>query len=234
MKKIDEILDRIVRVLYRLSVRFWKKRRISLTQVLIKRDFVLPDSITKKRFPDIIRYSNLEICSEKINNNKLIGSVAELGVYKGEFSAYINKCFPERKLYLFDTFEGFDDNQFLIDKKNYNIVKNVPFKTSISEVIEKMPFPDKCIIKKGVFRGIANDINDQFVFVSLDADLFDPIYLGLKFFYPKLVRGGYIFIHDYNNPDWPGAKEAVDKFCVENSINCVPVADAQGSAIITK
>ncbi len=36
------------------------------------------------------------------------GSVAECGVCMGEFAQYINKYFPEKTLYLFDTFEGFD------------------------------------------------------------------------------------------------------------------------------
>ena len=39
---------------------------------------------------------------------KLDGSVAECGVYKGEFASVINRCFYDRKLYLFDIFEGFD------------------------------------------------------------------------------------------------------------------------------
>ena len=33
--------------------------------------------------------------------------MAELGVYRGEFAKEINKVFPDRTLYLFDTFEGF-------------------------------------------------------------------------------------------------------------------------------
>lgn len=46
-------------------------------------------------------------------NNSIEGSVAEAGVYQGNFSAVINKCFPTRKLYLFDTFEGFDSKEIL-------------------------------------------------------------------------------------------------------------------------
>lgn len=38
----------------------------------------------------------------------LPGALAELGVYRGDFAAALNRRFPERTLYLFDTFAGFD------------------------------------------------------------------------------------------------------------------------------
>ena len=48
---------------------------------------------------DFARYAEL---------HHLQGNVAEAGVYTGGYAHYINKYFPDRKLYLFDTFEGFD------------------------------------------------------------------------------------------------------------------------------
>ena len=40
-----------------------------------------------------------------------------------------------------------------------------------------------------------------FCFVLLDLDLFKSTIAALNYFYPKMIRGGYIFIHDYNNPE---------------------------------
>ena len=97
-----------------------------------------------------------------------------------------------------------------------------------------MPFPKKCVPVKGFFPESAKDIDDQFVFVSLDADLYEPIYAGLNFFYPKLVSGGYIFIHDFNNSNYKGARKAVVQFCNEQKINFIPIPDSSGSAIIAK
>ena len=70
--------------------------------------------------------------------------------------------------------------------------------------------------------------------MSLDADLYEPIYNGLQFFYPKLVRGGYIFVHDFNNDSYKGSRKAVEQFCSEQEINFVPIPDAGGSAVICK
>ena len=35
--------------------------------------------------------------------------IAEGGVYQGDFAKEINTCFPHNRLFLFDTFEGFDE-----------------------------------------------------------------------------------------------------------------------------
>ena len=55
---------------------------------------------------DWVRYKTLEaICREL---NSVPGAMAELGVFRGEFAAAMNTLLPERRLYLFDTFTGFD------------------------------------------------------------------------------------------------------------------------------
>src|SRR4029079_18426640 len=62
-----------------------------------------------RNYMDYIRLSTLELVAYEIDRNNILGSVAELGVYKGKFARYINQLFPNRKLYLFDTFMGFDE-----------------------------------------------------------------------------------------------------------------------------
>lgn len=48
--------------------------------------------------------------------NNIKGNVAEAGVFQGDFSSVINSVFHPRKLYLFDTFEGFDEKDVYIEK----------------------------------------------------------------------------------------------------------------------
>ena len=97
-----------------------------------------------------------------------------------------------------------------------------------------MPFPGQCIIKKGYFPDTTKGLSEEFVFVNIDADLYEPIYNGLQYFYPRLNKGGYIFVHDYNNDAYKGAKEAVDKFCRENDLNKLPLPDSCGTAVLMK
>lgn len=188
-----------------------------------------------KNYLDYIRLSTLELVSNEINHNKLEGNVAELGVYKGKFARYINQYFPDRTLYLFDTFEGFDKRDVEKEKqKSFSSGEQDFSDTSVEAVLRRMPRPQQCRPVKGFFPESAKGIEDKFVFVSLDADLYEPIYQGLQFFYPKLVRGGYIFIHDFNNDGYKGSRKAVEQFCQEQNISFVPIPDAGGSAVICK
>jgi len=184
---------------------------------------------------DFVRQSSLELCAEEINKRKIEGNVAELGVYKGEFALLINKLFPERKLYLFDTFEGFSSKDVEIDKKNkYSSFDQDFSDTSVHHVLNKMIKPENCIIKKGHFPETAKGLEESFAFVSIDADLYEPIYHGLNYFYPRLVEGGFIIVHDFNNMRYNGVREALIKFVEENKIAFFPLSDNFGSAVLMR
>jgi O-methyltransferase len=198
-------------------------------------EYLRRDRLIDQNYFDYIRLATLELVSYEIRKKGLRGNVAELGVYKGKFAKYINQHFPERKLYLFDTFAGFDKRDIVQEKsEKYSLAEQDFSDTSLETVLKQMPFPLNCIPVKGFFPDSALHIDDSFVFVSLDADLFEPLYQGLLFFYPKLQPGGYIFIHDFNNDAYKGARLAVEKFCLEQKINFLPVPDLGGSVIIMK
>ena len=188
-----------------------------------------------RNYFDYIRLATLELISQEIYQKKLDGDVAELGVYKGKFARYINQYFPTRSLYLFDTFEGFDNKDIITEKENKFSSGEQDFtNTSVEAVLKLMPYVEKCIPVKGFFPESAKNIQSAFVFVSIDADLYEPIYNGLVFFYPKLVSGGYIFIHDFNNDNYKGSRKAVEQFCMEQKINYLPLPDSGGTVIIVK
>jgi O-methyltransferase len=188
-----------------------------------------------KNYLDYIRLSTLELVSQEIISKKIPGNVAELGVYKGKFSKYINNYFPNKTLYLFDTFEGFDERDKETEtKENFSGGDQDFSNTTVEKVLAIMPYPKQCRIVKGFFPESATGIEDVFCFVSLDTDLYEPIYNGLVYFYPRLSKGGYIFIHDFNNDAYKGARKAVEHFCRENNVAFVPIPDLGGSVIIAK
>lgn len=182
------------------------------------------------------RHAMLRLCAEEIQRYHVVGSVAELGVYKGEFARFINRFFPDRKLYLFDTFDGFDE----ADKSS---IKEIGFSeqgftfedTSVSEVLDKMPHKNQVIVRKGYFPGTSTGLeNEAYAFVSIDADLYNPIRAGLEYFYPRLSHGGYIFVHDFGVYSFTGCQKAVREFCEREHISYVPILDNCLSVIITK
>jgi len=182
-----------------------------------------------------IRISTLELCAQEIYEKKVPGAVAELGVYKGNFAKYINALFPDRKFYLFDTFKGFDEKDVAVETNHAFSTGDQDFSdTSVASVLAKMKHPNQCAVHQGWFPESLGGLEDTFAFVSLDADLYKPIYDGLEYFYPRLNKGGYIFVHDYNNKGYEGAKSAVRDFCQQQGIGYTPMSDGWGSVIIAK
>lgn len=126
-----------------------------------------------------------------VNERGLAGNVAEVGVYKGSFAAKINEYFPDRKLYLFDTFSGFDARDTTVEGGLLPAYTEYDFSdTSVEAVLGKMPHPGQCIVRQGYFPDSAAGVDDTFCFVNLDMDLYQPTLAGLRFFYPKMIRGG--------------------------------------------
>lgn len=180
-----------------------------------------------KRFAEIIKVHNIG------------GSVAEAGVFKGEFAKIINGSFPDKKCYLFDTFEGFEESDLKkeAEKADLEYIDNGKYRhfanTSEKMVYDKMPFKQKVIIKKGLFPNSAKDVDDKFCFVNLDMDLYQPTLEGLRYFYPRMVSGGVILIHDYFVEKPFIVSLAVEDFEKEMGIrlNKMPIGDDCSIAI---
>jgi len=193
----------------------------------------------KKAYWDYVRMSSLELVAHEIYENNVIGEVAELGVYRGDFASIINALFPDRKLYLFDTFRGFCPNDVDIDRKENLSKGDQDFsKSSVELVLRKMQYRDNVIIIEGHFpdslvqiKGLENLL---FAFVSIDVDLYLPTLSGLEFLYPRLSKGGFIFVHDYNNDMYRGVKRAVREFSYKNEVPFFFLSDECGSAVIKK
>lgn len=185
------------------------------------------------------REAFLQDFAKEINAQNLAGSVAELGVYRGDFARRINECFKDKTLYLFDTFEGFESKDLRQGKDGamgQNLGKKHFSNTSVELVLGKMPYPKQCVIKKGWFpQSSVGCENERFCFVNLDADLYEPILAGLEFFYPKMVRGGVILIHEYFSAGYVGVKKAVNEFMHKFGLcnfQKLPIGDNLSIAII--
>lgn len=194
-----------------------------------------PDPIVYET-ADIIRTSTLSLIADEIHNKKLDGAVAELGVAEGKFARVINALFPEKTLHLFDTFEGFpkvdaDDDR----KRNYSNIKPEWYAgIDMTALMTGMRYPNKCVIHKGYFPDTAQGLEESFCFVNIDCDLYKPILAGLEYFYPRMVKGGYIFIHDYRSRYYTGVRPALAEFAEKNNVSYCVLPDNTGTAIIIK
>ncbi len=192
---------------------------------------------------DYSRLFTLELCGKEIYKGGVKGSVAELGVFRGDFASIINRVFPDRKLYLFDTFKSFDDfevdfekSKGLVNPETLDELKESLKQTSVEYVLSKMKYRENVIVKEGYFPDSINGLEEEFSFVSIDTDLYIPILNGLKYFYPRLSPNGYIFIHDYNHKLLPGISQAISDFeqLIGHKLLKVPLSDQGGTLVITK
>lgn len=226
---------------YKLSEIIDENNNLALVSDLVKLD--RKRLFDMKGSTDYVRHSTLELICNLIKEQSLIGELAELGVYRGDFAKLLNNSFPEKNLYLFDTFESFNRKDIIDDlekgviKKSYITKLDNAFKdTSDNFVLSRMPYPKKCIIKKGYFPESASNLEEKFCLVSIDVDLYTPILEGLRYFYPRLVERGYLLIHDYNNDYFKGVKDAIAFYEAElgSTLRKVPITDTGGTLIICK
>jgi len=175
------------------------------------------------------------LLSREFRELEIAGAIADCGVHQGSSAYVLNNLFPDRQLYLFDTFEGFDERDLEIDAKaGYSSGKQEFTDTCVSRVLKLMPYPEKVTVRKGWFPETASGLEGPFALVSIDFDLFKPIYDGLNYFYPRMSVGGHLFVHDYNHRKFKGAREAVRRFSKENGIPYTAIPDAAGSAVFVR
>ena len=191
---------------------------------------------------DYVRNKTFEMVAHEINLAKIPGAAAEVGVYKGCFAQCINYLFPDRKLYLFDSFEGFEKDEANAELNNgycdEYFIKSFE-NTSVGLVMKKMTYPENVIVKQGYFPQSLGGLEETFAFVSLDVDFEESTLEGLRYFYPRLSKGGYIFIHDFNYSDefnLEGVRRAIERYEAEigTTLPKVPLCDQGGTLIITK
>ena len=180
----------------------------------------------------------LENLAKHFQDIGMEGNVAEGGVLQGEFAKEINRVFPEKKLYLFDTFEGFSEKDTNIEKQKQFSVYGKGYLNITSEdlVLKKLPHPENVVIRKGYFPETTKDIDDTFCFVNLDFDLYKPILAGLEYFYPRMASGGAILIHDYFNEGFKGVKQAVRDFAetLSEPLRLLPIGDGFSICVIVQ
>ena len=183
------------------------------------------------------RAATMRLLAEQIHEEGIPGDVAELGVFRGDFAALMNAAFPDRMLHLFDTFEGFSEQDVALEKElALSRAKAGDFAdTSVALVRETLPYPAQAKFYKGYFPGTFGSCEDKtFAFVSIDADLYAPTAAALPLFWDRLSTGGVLLVHDVNSTQFTGAGKAVREFCKERGIFPMPVCDLHGSVVLRK
>ena len=79
---------------------------------------------------------------------------------------------------------------------------------------------------KKVFPKTTEPVKDKiFSFVHIDVDTYESTLSCLKFFYPRMNRGGFIISHDYHDGSM-GVRKAIDEFFSDKA---EPIIEMSGS-----
>ena len=157
-----------------------------------------------------------------INESKETDNFAEVGVFNGHSARIIhNLIFQKGKnldFHLFDSFEGLSDftskdkeDSIIRDNKSRETIK-LHFKADIGTVLNLQDLDNVFIYQGWIPKEFKKIEHKIFRFVHIDVDLYEPTLESLKFFYPRLKKGGVIICDDYNSNEFPGASKAWDEY----------------------
>jgi O-methyltransferase len=136
------------------------------------------------------------------------GDWFECGVFRGGTAMLLNEIKPfDKKLYLFDTFEGMPE---VCSKDNHH--KKGDFNnTSLEEVRSRVG--DEPIFKKGFIPDTFVGLEDvKLSFAHIDVDIYQSVIDCCEFIYPRMYSGGFMVFDDYGFKSCKGAKIAVHEF----------------------
>jgi O-methyltransferase len=182
---------------------------------------------------DGVRLNFLSLTCDELVKENIRGSVAELGVYKGNTAFLLAELarFFDTTAYLLDTYEGFPDED-LVGEGN----PSLNYSDTSLESVRSLVGEKNVSFIKGRFPGTANAIPDaeRFCLVNLDCDLYAPFSAALQYFYPRLLPGGFLIMHDYSSLHWPLVEKAVDEFFADKPERPILIPDKSGTAVVRK
>ncbi len=185
-----------------------------------------------------VRRAVLRRLTRRLGTLGIPGSVGELGCGRGDVSWQLNILMPDRKLYLFDTLDGFDARDIAKEQSlGCSKAETGEFgKVNEEQLLARMPVPEQVVLKKGWFPETAFDLEEEkFALVLLDACLYQPTFTGLEFFFPRMSQGGVILVTGYESTKYGGVHKAVEDMEAKyGAFLILPLGDLHGSVMIVR
>ncbi len=192
--------------------------------------------------------------ASKIEKSKIDGCFVECGVARGGCSALMamvtNDNGGDRKVWLFDSFEGLPDPTIEDEYKEPIIYEPKDKSASLVspgyclgtyDEVEKLLFSKLSLNKNNVFmvKGWFQDTLPKYkdkigaiAVLRVDADWYESTKCCLENLYDNVVTGGYIFVDDYGSVT--GCKKATDNFLTNKKLNVKLIFDDRGGCYFVK
>lgn len=137
------------------------------------------------------------------------GDVIEVGVWKGGSAKLLCLMFPDRRVYLCDTFHGMPPGDPKIDEHRKGDFGD----TSVESVRAYLSECKNARVVPGLFPHSAESLDDRrFAFAHIDCDLFGSTLAAIDWIWPRMNPGGMMAFDDYRCASCRGATKAIDTF----------------------
>ena len=147
-------------------------------------------------------YARLYILRQLATQQKDKGNFAECGVYAG-MSMFFVADLCKNKFIGIDSFEGVSEP----GEYDSDYFKSKKLSISISFAEKILKNFDNVDLYKGWIPEVFNKLNDeQYSYVNIDVDLYDPTKNSIEYFWPRLIKGGVLICDDYGSDKTPGAR----------------------------
>lgn len=162
------------------------------------------------------------------------GSIIECGVHHGfgimawaKLSAILEPVNLTRRIYGFDTFEGFPNvSERDRSEASRHVKRGDLYAASYDELTELIDIHDSTrflghVPKVRLIKGDARETIPRFVadnphvlvsLLFLDFDLYEPTKIALETFLPRMPKGAIVAFDELDNPLWPGETQAMLEF----------------------
>lgn len=156
---------------------------------------------------------NRNILFQQFNKNL---KIAEIGIFKGEFSKFIFEQLNPKELHLIDIFEGMMCSG---DKDGNNIVWT-NLSDEYTNLNEFFKLNNNVYIHKNKSEDVLNSFpNEYFDIIYIDGDhTYNGVKSDLTVSYNKVKKDGFICGHDYINERFEGVVRAVNEFCDQTQL----------------
>jgi len=159
----------------------------------------------------------------------LPGDVAEIGCSVGGTAAIAARMLKrvgwKQRYICYDTFGGFIPEQFDSDvKRGMEESRRKMFRGNsmalVRNILKRHGASEVELVQGDIARIPDAKLSDFYSVVLLDVDLADPTYVALGRFWPRIVKGGVIFVDDCPEGYSWKARIGYERFCGE--MNLVP------------
>lgn len=167
-------------------------------------------------------------CLRDLDARAIAGDVVECGVWRGGQIMLARIVSPQRKVWLYDTFDGMTEPGAADTKMNgepaatryFSKLRN-GMKMSLATLPEvQHNLRSNGMLDDSLCRFIVGDVcktlnnadnvPDQIALLRLDTDFYSSTKKELEILYPRLANGGVLLVDDYGH--WRGCRQACQRY----------------------